>query len=69
MGTKLFHRARINRDRNVTAVIVSGGIKFGSRIYTTPTGAAYAVTKKPVDGWLFWKTGHGSVRLGDLRER
>jgi len=37
-------------------VLHSGSIKFGGKLYRTPTGAANAIIKRgAVDGWYFWK--------------
>jgi hypothetical protein len=53
IGTTLQHRGPRFTDRDVTATVVEGGLVLRGEIYTTPSGAAKAVTRKPVDGWSF----------------
>ena len=58
---KLFH-GRVRRD---------GTIGLQGEVFSSPTGAAVAVTKYPVDGWWFWKYERAPgdwVRLDELRK-
>lgn len=68
VGTTLEHKARIYSDRNVSGTVVDGGLRVRGRVYTTPSGAAKAVTRKPVDGWSFWRLPDGR-QLVSLRIR
>lgn len=65
-GTELYHRGRPNSARTVTATVAEYGIRFRGRTFDTPSGAAKAVTGRPVDGWLFWKLPSGEP-LSTLR--
>jgi hypothetical protein len=67
VGTTLRHSARSRHERNVTAKVTQDGIRVGGRTYDTPSGAAKAVTGKPVDGWLFWRLPSGES-LASLRD-
>jgi len=53
-------------------VLHSGSIKFGGKLYRTPTGAASVIVKRGgVDGWYFWKYKNDKgeiVALADLRK-
>lgn len=66
VGVTLFHQARRHRDRNVTATVVKEGLRVRSEVYGTPSAAARAITRKPVDGWIFWRLPNGQ-RLDSLR--
>jgi len=66
IGVTLVHQARRHSDRNVTATVVKEGLQVGSKVYGTPSGAARAITGKPVDGWAFWRLPNGQ-RLDSLR--
>ncbi len=48
-----------------------GSIRLQRKVYASPTAAAMAVTKYPVDGWWFWKYERAPgdwVRLDELRK-
>jgi hypothetical protein len=68
VGTTLHHHGRSAARRHVTATVVDAGLRYGDRIYRTPSAAARAITGRPVDGWHFWKLPTGE-RLQDLRTR
>ena len=59
IGTTLEHKGRIYTDRTVTATVVESGIRLHGQVFKTPSGAAKAVTRKPVDGWSFWRLPDG----------
>ena len=65
-GTALHHKDRRRGAPTVTATVAENGIRFGGRIYTTPSAAARAITHRPVDGWIFWKLPSGEP-LSTLR--
>lgn len=65
-GTVLTHTPRRYAEREAKATVVDQGIRLGTRVYSTPSAAAKAITGKPVDGWLFWRLPDGR-HLGDLR--
>jgi hypothetical protein len=67
LGTPLTHRSRIYRDWKVAAKVTKGGITLNGREYKSPSGAAFSLTQKPVDGWYFWKLPDGRS-LDDLRK-
>jgi hypothetical protein len=48
-----------------------GSIRLQGKLYTSPSAAAEAATRYPVDGWLFWKYERAPgdwVRLDELRK-
>jgi RAMA domain-containing protein len=48
-----------------------GTIRLKGKVYSSPSAAAVAVTKYPVDGWSFWKYERAPgdwVRLDELRK-
>ena len=48
-----------------------GTIRFQGKVYASPSAAAAAATKYPVDGWRFWKCERAPgdwIRLSDLRK-
>jgi hypothetical protein len=48
-----------------------GTIRLQKKVYTSPSAAALAATKYPVDGWSFWKYERAPgdwVRLDELRK-
>lgn len=59
VGSTLFHRSRGDHSRDATATVVADGLRMGGRVHPTASGAARAITHKPVDGWLFWKLPSG----------
>jgi hypothetical protein len=65
-GTTLRHSFRGSGGDYITSTVVKDGIRIKGETYKTPSGAARAVTGKPVDGWLFWKLPTGED-LGTLR--
>jgi len=65
-GTTLRHRFRGGHKDDVTAIVLDDGIRVRGKTYKTPSGAAQAITRMPVDGWLFWKLPTGEP-LGSLR--
>ena len=66
VGTILLHRGRSGGYTDATATVVEGGLRMGGRIFSTPSGAARAITGKPVDGWIFWRMPDGDP-LDSLR--
>ena len=55
------HRARVRKN---------GTIRYAGKTYDSPSAAAVAVTKRPTNGWWFWKVKSPSgdwARLRDLR--
>lgn len=54
----------------VATVLPDGRIACGDEIYSTPSGAADAVTGTAQNGWTFWcaETTDGSFTLGALRD-
>ncbi|MGH3198963.1 MAG: hypothetical protein ACRDNT_24275 [Streptosporangiaceae bacterium] len=65
-GTTLRHSFRRGDQGDVTATVVDDGIRMKGKTYKTPSEAARAITRMPVDGWLFWKLPTGES-LGTLR--
>ncbi len=65
-GTELHHQGRRYVARTVTATVAKDGIRFGGQTYLSPSGAARAITGRPVNGWVFWKLPSGKP-LGTLR--
>jgi len=54
-------RARLRRDTKV---------RLRGKLYDSPSGAAFAVLKRPVNGWWFWQYERGPgdwVRIAELR--
>ncbi len=48
-----------------------GTIRLQRKVYASPSAAAVAATKYPVDGWSFWKYERAPgdwVRLDELRK-
>ncbi len=72
VGTTLLHRGRPGRSTHpgrstdATATVVEEGLRMRGRIFSTPSGAAKAITGKPVDGWIFWHLPDGAP-LDSLR--
>lgn len=62
-GTILRHSGRRYSGR---ATVAEDGIRLWGRTYSTPSGAARAITQREVDGWLFWKLPSGEP-LSSLR--
>ena len=55
-------KARVRRD---------GSIRFGKRIYNSPSAAGIAARKRTCDGWYFWKYERAPgdwVKLNELRK-
>jgi hypothetical protein len=53
------------------SVLNDGTMRLQRNVYASPTAAAVAVTKYPVDGWVFWKYERAPgdwVRLDELRK-
>jgi len=47
-------RAR-HKGKLITATVRRGGsIRFASKVYGSPSGAATAACRRPCDGWTFW---------------
>ena len=47
-----------------------GTINYRGKIYTSPSAAAMAITKRPIDGWWAWKYQRAPgdwIRLDELR--
>jgi len=66
VGTILLHRGRSGRSTSATATVVERGLQMRGQTFSTPSGAARAITGKPVDGWIFWRLPDGA-RLDSLR--
>ena len=52
--------SRSHKGRRYEAVVNNGKIWLNEQPYPSPSAAAYAITKHPVNGWSFW----GIMRLG-----
>ncbi len=59
-GQKLMHYSR-NRKRNVVAEVVEVdrknemvSVRVGKKVYPSLSAAARSITKKPVNGWIYW---------------
>ena len=53
------------------SVLKDGSIRYGGKIYKSPSLAAAAVTKRPMNGWTFWKYLRGPgdwVEIDKLRK-
>lgn len=37
------------------ASVTNAGLLFGEQLFGSPSAAAMAITKKPVNGWTFWE--------------
>jgi len=69
-GYKL--KARLKRRWYVARLRRDGKIRYRGKLYKTPSGAGYAVRKKPTNGWSFWSYERGPgdwVILSELRRR
>ena len=55
VNTALEIRACFKTVHHRAKVDVEGIITYDGKDYTSPSAAAMAITKKPVDGWTFWK--------------
>ena len=58
--------------RYVARVRPDGKIRFKGRLFTSPSGAASAVTRRAMDGWFCWKYERAPgdwVQLDELRKR
>jgi hypothetical protein len=56
------HRARVRAD---------GTISYGGQVFTSPSGAAQAVTEEASDGWKAWRYERAPgdwVPLSELRK-
>ena len=61
-----------HKNKEYKAIVrPSGAIKFAGRLYESPSAAAKAVTKKPANGWTFWRVRMDGelVQLRRLRGR
>jgi hypothetical protein len=67
-GTLLFHSARHTEYRNVTAKVVREGLEVRGRTFSSPTGAAQAITGQAVNGWLFWRVPPSGEPLARFRD-
>jgi len=65
VGTKLVHGPS-SHGGGVSATVVAAGIKVGSQTYSSPSAAARSITKKPVDGWIYWKLAREGTALHTL---
>jgi hypothetical protein len=64
-------RGRSKGKTFLGTVTDNGTIRLQRKMYQSPTAAAVAVTKYPVDGWVFWKYERAPgdwVRLDELRK-
>lgn len=39
----------------VARLLPNGTIRFGGKAYSSPSGAAKAIRKRPTNGWSFWR--------------
>lgn len=68
VGTELYHPARRHADRAVTARVAANGIEVAGRIYTSPSGAARAITGTVAEnGWAWWRVKATNRPIGELR--
>lgn len=65
VGTVLTHKGRTYSGE--TAAVVESGLRVRTSVHSTPSAAARAITRAPVDGWGFWRLPDGS-RLDTLRQ-
>jgi hypothetical protein len=56
IGTTLRHQGPQYSGR---ATVVENGLRVDDLTYSTPSGAARAITHRSVDGWIFWKLPSG----------
>ncbi len=54
-GTKL---RKVYKGREYVLSVVrtesGAGYEVGGKVYASPTGAAKAITKREINGWVFW---------------
>jgi hypothetical protein len=69
---KVFKLRGRSKGKTVNASVKDDGtIRLQGEVYASPSAAAVAVTKYPVDGWWFWKYERAPgdwVRLDELRK-
>lgn len=64
-------RARYHGKRVTARVRRDGRIRYGGKLFTSPSLAAVAVCRRPVNGWTFWMYERAPgdwVRLSELRK-
>ncbi len=72
VGKSLKLRWSHKGTRYVARVRPDGKIRFKGRLFTSPSGAAAAVTRRAMDGWFCWKYQRAPgdwVLLNELRKR
>lgn len=65
-GTILRHKGRTRHNWTVAARVTDRGLSIRDHEFTSPSGAARSITRKPVNGWCFWRLPDGR-ELIDLR--
>ena len=67
---RLVLKAEYKGERYQASLRKDGHIFFQGNLYESPTAAAKAVVKRPVNGWTFWsfKSSKGWVALSELRQ-
>lgn len=55
----------------IAQVSRNGGVRFNGVVYDNPSAAGRAITKRPLNGWSFWRFRHEGelVRLNVARKR
>jgi hypothetical protein len=65
-GTKLSWKRRLTGLHTVTVQADGSLVSDDGRKHKSPSGAAKAISGKPVDGWSAWKLPNGNA-IGTLR--
>ena len=72
VGRNLKLRWDFKGKRYLARVRPDGKIRFKGRLFTSPSGAAIAVTRRAMDGWFCWKYERAPgdwIQLDELRKR
>ena len=68
IGSEIFHPSRTHKERAVVGHIRAGGIEFNGKVYSSPSGAARAVSGTTAEnGWVFWRVRSTGGTLSKLR--